>query len=69
METVESLNRKILAITLKIQELHPELSPFINEMPVTIPTDAKPKIDNRILREYCDSLNKILTDYEIDHHE
>lgn len=68
METVESLNRKILAITLKIQERHPELSPFLNEMPVTIPTESDPHIDTRILKEYCETLKRMLNDYEIEHH-
>ena len=37
METERELNAKIIAIAMQIQEKHPELSIFLNEMPITIP--------------------------------
>jgi len=47
-------------ITLKIQETHPELSNFLNEMPVTIPDEKKPHITISILKDYYDSLCNLL---------
>jgi len=63
METEKELNEKILAKTMEILEMHPELSEFLNEMPVTIPNNNNPKINIDILRDYYDSLNNILKNY------
>ena len=45
METEEEINAKILKITMVIQENYPELSKYLNEMPVTIPIDSNPKMN------------------------
>jgi len=63
METEKELNEKILTKTMEILEMHPELSEFLNEMPVTIPNNNNPKINIDILRDYYDSLNNILKNY------
>lgn len=60
METAEKINAEIMAITLLIQAKHPELSKFLNELPVTIPNVQHPKIDITILKEYHNSLVNIL---------
>jgi len=60
METEKELNRKILELTMQIQEKHPELSKFLEEMPVTIPNKEKPEINIKNLKEYYDSLNNLL---------
>lgn len=67
MEDKRTLNEKILAITLLIQERHPELSNFLLEMPITIPNENHPKVDDSALQEYYQSLCKVLRDYEIEH--
>jgi len=67
METEKELNAKILAITLLIQKSHPELSKFLNEMPVTIPDEKKPDISAETLREYYESLTALLKKYNIVH--
>ena len=56
----QDINAKILAITKQISEQHPELLAFLNEMPVTIPDETNPEITDKILRDYYDSLEKIL---------
>jgi len=60
LETESEINKKIMDITLKIQETHPELSNFLNEMPVTIPDEKKPHITISILKDYYDSLCNLL---------
>ncbi len=60
METEKELNAKILAITMQIQEKHPELSKFIGEMPETIPDEKNPEINIETLKEYYESLNMLL---------
>jgi hypothetical protein len=66
METT-TINQKILAITMLIQEKHPELSEFLLEMPVTIPNQDHPNIDENMLQDYYRSLCKLLKDYDIEH--
>jgi hypothetical protein len=63
MKTVEKLNEDILKITLKIQNEYPEISVYLNEMPVTIPNVSSPKINGNALSEYYESLKILLNDY------
>jgi hypothetical protein len=60
METEKTINTKIIAITRQIQEKHPELIPFLNELPVTIPDESSPEITVKILQEYYESLQNML---------
>lgn len=62
-----TLNQKIVAITMLIEEKHPELSKYLLEMPITIPNQDHPNIDEEMLSEYYQSLCKLLKDYEIEH--
>lgn len=64
---MKTLTEKILAITMLIEEKHPELSKFLLEMPVTIPDLDHPKIDDEALQNYYQSLCDLLTEYEIEH--
>jgi hypothetical protein len=48
---------------LGIQKDFPELSKYINEMPVTIPNVANPEITMDNLKDYNDSLNALVTKY------
>jgi len=63
----EELNSKILKITLTIQEKYPELSKYLNEMPVTIPNEKDPEINNKNLKEYYESLTSLLQNYIVEH--
>ena len=60
METENELNAKIIALTMKIQKEHPELTKFLEEMPVTIPNETTPNINTKTLEEYYESLVTIL---------
>ena len=62
-ETVNELNEKIMAVTMQIQETHPELSKFLDEMPVTIPNENKPQINTKVLQDYYESLKNILNEF------
>lgn len=63
METEKELNSKILQLTMKIKAQHPELSKYIEEMPVTIPDETNPEITLTNLKTYYDSLNSIVKKY------
>ena len=60
-------NDKILKITMTIKDEYPELSNFLNEMPVTIPDEENPEITLNNLKVYYDSLNNLLSKYIMEH--
>ena len=64
MNIDKEINAKILATTMEIKAKHPELSQFLEEMPVTIPSEGNPKVNRKILNDYHDSLKNILKKYE-----
>ena len=61
------LNSKILKITLTINEQYPELSKYIEEMPVTIPNEENPGITLDDLKTYYESLSLLLHKYNAEH--
>jgi hypothetical protein len=61
------LNAKILAVTMTIRQEFPELSKFIEEMPVTVPDKTNPTITLSNLKGYYESLCGILNRYLEDH--
>lgn len=67
METKKELNAKILEITMRIKDKFPELSKYIEEMPVTIPNEKKPTISLKNLTTYYNSLNSMLDKYILEH--
>ncbi len=68
-ETEEMLNAKILKITMKIRNEHPELSKYIEEMTVTIPDEKHPEITLQNLRSYYNTLCLVVNKYVIEHPE
>ena len=61
MITETELNAKIMATLLEIREKKPERYKFLNEMPVTIPNVNHPEINTKILEDYLESLEMILS--------
>lgn len=68
METEKELNAKILKITMTIKNQYPELSKYLEEMPITIPDEKNPEITLANLNMYYDSLNSILNKYIEENH-
>ncbi|MCI1266970.1 MAG: hypothetical protein LKG19_10390 [Saprospiraceae bacterium] len=64
MISERELNEEILRVTLMIHTEYPELSKFIEEMPVTIPNVDQPEINISILSDYLDSLNSLIFHYK-----
>ena len=62
MSTEKELNAAILQKTLMIQEKFPELSKYIEEMPITIPVD-NPEITLKNLADYDNSLDNLIEKY------
>jgi hypothetical protein len=67
MKTEQELNDDILKITLLINEKYPELSKYIEEMPVTIPNKNTPDINFIQLENYYHSLLTLVTEYSETH--
>lgn len=63
----KDLNSKILNITMTIKDHYPELSKYLDEMPVTIPTEKNPKMTLKNLSQYYESLNSMLNKYLLEH--
>jgi hypothetical protein len=66
-ERMKRLTSKILKITLHIKHIHPELSKFIEEMPISTPDENNPEISLKNLKTYFDSLIAINNEYEKQH--
>ncbi|WP_300978737.1 hypothetical protein [Flavobacterium sp.] len=67
MKSSAELNQNILRITETIHNEFPELLPFLNEMTITIPDLTAPEIDNKVLKDYCNSLKNLLMKYAPNH--
>ncbi|HAQ21414.1 MAG TPA: alpha/beta hydrolase [Prolixibacteraceae bacterium] len=61
------LNSKILKITMTIKDDYPELSKYLDEMPVTIPSEKDPEVTLKLLNEYYESLQALLNKYKIEY--
>ena len=61
------LNSKILKITVTIMDRYPELSKYIEEMPVTIPNEKNTDVTLNNLRTYYESMSLILNKYKPEH--
>jgi hypothetical protein len=61
------LNSKILEVTMKIKDHYPELSKYLDEMPVTVPSEKDPEITLNHLKTYYESLNSLLNKYKADY--
>jgi hypothetical protein len=66
-ETEKDMNLKILNITMTINEQYPELSKFLEEMPVSIPDKNSSEITLINLHAYYDSLMSVLNKYILEH--
>ena len=63
MKNEKELYTAILKITMQIKTQFPELSLYLEEMPVTIPNVKNPVVNRSILQEYYDSMSILLKDY------
>ena len=61
----QDLNSKILKITMRIKDHYPELSKYLEEMPVTVPSENDPEITLNQLKTYYESLNSLLQKYKV----
>ena len=67
METEKEINAKILKVTMVIHENYPELSKYLNEMPITIPIDSRPEVNVKNLQKYYETLVELFRNYVAEH--
>lgn len=60
MDTEKDLLVKIMQVTRKIQDNHPELCKFLSELPETISSDDNNEINVVALKNYLESLNELM---------
>ena len=64
MKIEKEIETKIISITNKISQKHPELLKYLDEIPVTISDDNNPKMNTAVLQSYYESLCAILKKHE-----
>ncbi len=67
MKTEKELADAITKLTMTIKDRSPELSKYLEEMPVTIPNENHPDINRAELQKYYDSLCELLKKYDEGH--
>jgi len=67
MRNLQSIIREIMQLTTNIENNFPELYQKLDENPMTIPSESKPKIDKETLLDYLESLKKLLRDQLEEH--
>lgn len=60
MNILQALLAEISQLTKTIETNYPELYQFLDENPMTIPSEKNPSIDKKILLEYLESLKQLL---------
>jgi hypothetical protein len=69
MEPLQNCIQDINKLTSVIETEYPELYVFLNEDPITIPSESHPDIDLNIMKDYLDSLKILLEKYIESHKE
>jgi len=62
-DLVRDLNLKIIRVTQEIKDHYPQLTKFLEEMPVAAPDEKDMGITLKSLKSYYDSLNSVLNNY------
>jgi hypothetical protein len=60
MNSLKTIENKVLKLILLIENEYPELYMFLDETPVTIPSINNPKINFKIMEDYFESLKQLL---------
>ena len=60
MDNLQIILAEISWLTKTIESDYPELYQFLDENPMTIPSENHPEIDKKILKDYLESLRQLL---------
>jgi hypothetical protein len=67
MQSQKEITDAIAKLTIEIRERYPEISKYINEMPVTNPDQEHPQMSDELLNEYYDTLRDLVDKYSAKH--
>ncbi len=67
MENLGTVLSEIVALTTTIETYYPELYRFLDEEPVTLPTEREVPIDQQTMQAYLQSLKQLLKTYTKTH--
>ncbi|MFT4770993.1 MAG: hypothetical protein ACI9CP_000965 [Cryomorphaceae bacterium] len=67
MKTKIQLEKAIIKITMKIRVKYPELSKYIEEMPLKSSEDDTTHMNNKNMKEYYSSLVELFAEYSKTH--
>ncbi len=67
MKTKTEVEKDILNITMEIHNKFPELSKFIEEMPIQYAKNDQPEMAAASLKKYYNSLNELVMEYKRTH--
>lgn len=68
MKHIKKILNEITELTTDIETNYPELYVFLEENPLTIPSEKKPVITSNYLQAYLDSL-KLLKEHHLELHK
>lgn len=60
MNNLKSILNEISQLIKRIETNYPELYQFLDENPLTIPSEKSPAIDNKVMQEYLESLKQLV---------
>ncbi|MRX63530.1 hypothetical protein [Maribacter luteus] len=60
MNNPQNILTRIAELTTKIETEYPELYHFLDENPVTLPSEIHPEVHMKELQDYLDSLQQLL---------
>lgn len=60
MKNLHTVLTEISQLTKTIETKYPELYQFLDENPVTIPSESNPNIDKKVFQDYLESLKQLL---------
>ncbi|WP_142784505.1 hypothetical protein [Changchengzhania lutea] len=63
MSSSSKILSEIFRLKLEIATRYPELMKYLDEEPITIPNQAKPKVDDASLNEYLHTLKNLIEKY------
>lgn len=63
MNNLQNTLKEISQLTKTIETNYPELHKYLDENPMTIPSQSNPSIDKKILQEYLESLRQLVKNH------
>jgi hypothetical protein len=60
MKDLQQILSQISKLTTNIEVNYPELYQYLNEDPITIPSESNPDINIKVMNEYLESLKELL---------